>query len=364
MKFKLKDVHPNPFRDMDRYPIHAQKIAQLKKSIETTDFWDNLVARKSPNGKGIEIAYGHHRLTALREMYPGTKEFDFILRDLEDTDMLKIMAHENLDDWGHDSGIERETVRAVVQAFAADRIALAKPSKETSLNQMRYAPTFCFTHLQLVESARNSRAPFDRSHPYNADTIGAFLGGTMSNDTIKFTLQALCLIERGHLTESQLKGLTSSQCRTIVQETERAIKQAELIKSEAERKSHLAATPTLKKQLVTEASQKAKAIVKTTAKAVTTALASGGSHRDAKAAATDARMSIAPKSAAMPEINKGAVSVASQLHRLLAPEYMPGSKLTELIKFKKHLSPTSLFELNAALNVVIEHAKGYQSRLK
>jgi hypothetical protein len=186
----------------------------------------------------------------------------------------------------------------------------------------------------------------------------------MSSRTIQYTLQALCLIERGHLTESQLKGMTSNQCRTIVEETERAIKQAALIKSEAERKSHLAATPVLKKQVVKEAEQKAKAIVKTTAKAVATTLASGGSQREAKAAATDARMSIAPKAAAMPEINKAAVSVAAALHRLLAPEQSPGGKLAELIKFKKHLSPTSLFELNAALDVVIEHAKGYQSRLK
>jgi hypothetical protein len=364
MKFKLKDVHANPFRDMDRYPIHAQKIAQLKKSIETTDFWDNIVARKAPNGKGIEIAYGHHRLTALREMYPGTKEFDFIVRDLEDTDMLKIMAHENLDDWGHDSGIERETVRAVVQAFAADRIALAKPSKDTRLDQMRFAPSFCFNNQQVAKRAAGSAAGQDRAHPYNADTINAFLGGTMSSRTIQYTLQALCLIERGHLTESQLKGMTSNQCRTIVEETERAIKQAALIKSEAERKSHLAPTPILKKQLVAEATQKAKAIVKTTAKAVSSTLAGGGSQREAKAAATDARMSIAPKAAAMPEINKAAVSVAAALHRLLAPEQSPGGKLAELIKFKKHLSPTSLFELNAALDVVIEHAKGYQSRLK
>ena len=46
MKVKLKDVHPNPFRNMERYPIHKQKILQLKNSIQSTDFWDNIVARE------------------------------------------------------------------------------------------------------------------------------------------------------------------------------------------------------------------------------------------------------------------------------------------------------------------------------
>ena len=361
MKFKLKDVHPNPFRDMARYPIHAQKIAQLKKSIETTDFWDNIVARKAPNGKGIEIAYGHHRLTALREMFPGTKEFDFIVRDLTDTDMLKIMAHENLDDWGHDSGIERETVRAVVTAFAEDRVALAKPNKDTPTTAIRYAPSFCFMNQQV---AGRSREPRERSHPYIADTIGAFLGGTMSNDTIKFTLQALCLIENGYLQESQLQGLSSNECRTVVVETERSIKQAEAIKKEAERKAMSAPTPVLQKQIVRDAEKKAKTMVAQTTKVVSKAIQSGEGAKQAKQAATDVRVNVSGATGELPEINAAASSVVSQLHRLLDPDYSPGSKLEELIKFKKHLSPTSLQNLDRGLEIVIEYAEGFRSRLK
>ena len=363
MKFKLKDVHANPFRDMDRYPIHPQKILELKDSVETTGFWENVVARKV--GKKIELAYGHHRVAALRALYGENQEFDWIVRDLDDEMMLKIMAKENLEEWGHDSGTERETVRAVVQAYADNRITLAKPDAKTSSNQMRYAPSFCFGINKL--SACAGESPSDtRSHPYTAHTIVSFLGsnGGMNEDKIKRILQMLCLIEDGHIKESQLKGLSYQATRTIVEETERAIKQAELIKKEAERKSHLAATPILQKQIAKEGAQKAKDIVKSTAKAVSSAFASGGSHRDARQAATESRVSIAPKETVAPEINKGAISVATQLHRLLDPEYSPGLKLAELIKFKKHLSPTSLFELNAALDVVIEHAKGYQSRLK
>ena len=68
MKKALKNVNANPFRHIDRYPIQEDKISALKKSIEDTDFWENIVAREV--GGKIEIAYGHHRLAALRELYP------------------------------------------------------------------------------------------------------------------------------------------------------------------------------------------------------------------------------------------------------------------------------------------------------
>jgi ParB-like chromosome segregation protein Spo0J len=177
MKAQLKNVMPNPFRDMDKYPIHPQKVEALKKSIEDTDFWDNIVARKSPTHKGkIEIAYGHHRLVTLKELYAGTEEFNFIVRDLDDEEMLKIMAHENLDEWGHVSDIERETVRAVVYAFAADKIALAKPQGKTPESALRYAPSFCF-----------GCSDGSAQHPYTADTIRDFLAGTMSSKTVQKT---------------------------------------------------------------------------------------------------------------------------------------------------------------------------------
>jgi len=72
--FKLKDVKPNPFRRTEKYPLIAGKVEFLKTSIENTDFWENIIGREV-DGK-LEIAYGHHRLEALKALYPPTKEFD------------------------------------------------------------------------------------------------------------------------------------------------------------------------------------------------------------------------------------------------------------------------------------------------
>jgi len=67
LKIKLKDLKPNPFRNFEQYPINQDKVKQLQTSIKETEFWANILCREK-NGD-IEIAYGHHRLTALRNLY-------------------------------------------------------------------------------------------------------------------------------------------------------------------------------------------------------------------------------------------------------------------------------------------------------
>jgi ParB-like chromosome segregation protein Spo0J len=353
MKVKLKNVLPNPFRDMDNYPIHPQKIELLKKSIESTEFWENVVARDAGNGK-IELAYGHHRLTALREIYGPNTEFNWIVRDLDDEEMLKIMADENAQEWGHVSDVERETVRAVVKAYSEDKIGLNKPPADTPKSKTRFAPSFCYgvPSTDAVE------------RPYTIDTILSFLNGTMSHRTVQYTLQALCLIEQGHLKEKQVTGLSTNEMRTVVDETIRAVKQAEAITKETERKAKVAPTPTLAKQIKDDGKKKAKAVVTKTASAVSSVMQAGDGATAAKAAGTTARVNVlGTAEKELPEINKAASGVASQLLRLLDPDYTPGSKLEELIKHRQHLSGQSIQSLQSSLDIVIEYAEGYKARL-
>ena len=64
----------------------------LTSSIEKTGFWDNLVGRKM-NGE-IQIAYGHHRIEALRLAtgYGYDYEFDLTIREIKDGAMIQIMG--------------------------------------------------------------------------------------------------------------------------------------------------------------------------------------------------------------------------------------------------------------------------------
>ena len=115
MKIEIKNLRPNPFRAIDEYPINPHKVKGLVKSIKDTTFWDNLLARPVPEKKTeFEIAYGHHRLEALYEIYGkrSTETIDIPVRDLDDLTMLRIMANENATDWAMDTGVVTETVKA------------------------------------------------------------------------------------------------------------------------------------------------------------------------------------------------------------------------------------------------------------
>lgn len=169
MKFALQDILPNPFRRIGEYPIHPEKVRVLRESLRTTGFWDNLVARRNGDGT-VEIAYGHHRLEALRQEYGPDHEIPLTIRPLDDDMMLKIMARENQEEWGTSAWVLMETVRALVLAYADGKIALGKP--ETAPHGLRFAPSF--------RGVANLYA--SRDYPYTVVTLAAFLGWWQNED--------------------------------------------------------------------------------------------------------------------------------------------------------------------------------------
>ena len=208
---KIRDIHPNPFRHSERYPIKSEKVAALRESMRSTDYWGNILARKK-NGK-IEIAYGHHRLIALKAEFAPDHKVELIIRDLDDDKMLEIMARENMEVWKTSAAVALETVRATVEAYAAEIISLSPPRQKTPRNQIRYAPSFI---LGDVGSAGNK-------HPYTAATIGERLGWLYGTDRqparpLKNALSALGLIETGILKESDFDELTNTQAERVVEE--------------------------------------------------------------------------------------------------------------------------------------------------
>lgn len=195
--FKLKDVRVNPFRNIDRYPISPDKIEALRASIQTTGFWGNIVARAVDGG--AEIVYGHHRLAVLKEEYGDDHQINLIIRDLDDEDMVRMMADENRPEWQHDAAEQQAMVRAVIEAYADGRIKLPKPPKRTKAQVIRYAPS-CIS---------GGSSPATGDHPYTAETIGKFLGrgwqkkhtktGMRASERITGALRALELLEQGTL---------------------------------------------------------------------------------------------------------------------------------------------------------------------
>ena len=118
MKIQVKDLKPNPFRNLKKYPIDREKVETLKKTIQETTFWDNIMARKI-NGH-YEIPAGHHRLVALKEL--GINEIDIPIRDLSDAMMIKIMAYDNIQDWENRPIVIIETVRVARDFLSSELI--------------------------------------------------------------------------------------------------------------------------------------------------------------------------------------------------------------------------------------------------
>ena len=95
VKIKLSDVKPNPNRDLAFNPYNEEKIAALMASIGETGFWTNVIVREQ--GNSYEQAYGHHRIESARRC--GITEADFVVRELDENMMLKMMELENQEDY-------------------------------------------------------------------------------------------------------------------------------------------------------------------------------------------------------------------------------------------------------------------------
>lgn len=204
MKIRVADLCPNPFRDTKHYPIDPAKVTALVRSIKETSFWDNLLARKA-NGHGYELAYGVHRLEALKKA--GIKDIDIPVRDLDDTTMMQIMANENMEEWDHSAVNEQETVRAVILGFGQGRIKLPKPA---SLGAARFAPSFATGGIKT-------------DYPYTMDTLAEFLG--WKSYKVQAAINALSLVEQNIAKPEVFEGLSSRQAKAVADETTRIMRE-------------------------------------------------------------------------------------------------------------------------------------------
>lgn len=191
MKVSIKDLRPNPFRDLAMYPIHREKVESLKSSIRSTGFWDNVLARKSETEGLFEIAYGHHRLQALKELVDERViEADFVvdlpIRNLDDATMIRIMGNENMDEYKVTSDIIDETVRVARE----------------------YLHTETKTPLSDI----------------TASDISQFLGGSWHEDKVATALTRLSLFDRGTIRREQLKGLSHNAAKAVQREVARVEK--------------------------------------------------------------------------------------------------------------------------------------------
>jgi hypothetical protein len=142
----------------------------------------------------FQIAFGHHRLVALRERNVETVEI--IVRDLSNEDMLRMMALENLEDYGASAWVELETIRTTIEAYGKGEIELPPVPAKTRSHLVKYDP------------------PDSADHPYTKSTVAEFLGWTKKgprgsiepNYACEVAFTALDCIEKGIINHQALEA--------------------------------------------------------------------------------------------------------------------------------------------------------------
>ncbi len=179
---RIGDLDPNPHRQIAVYPLRRAKLDALERSMGDLGCWEGIIAR--PAGNRFQLAFGHHRLGAARELWGDDGTVPVIVRDLDDGQMLKFMGQENGEDYNADFLVMLETWQA------ADRF----------LGDMAPKPVNALKSAVFLGWVRE-----------HSD------GGAKMTETAQACNAAHNLIANGHLAKSDLDGLAVRDAREICQ---------------------------------------------------------------------------------------------------------------------------------------------------
>jgi hypothetical protein len=175
----IDSIDANPFRDTAKYPYVQRKLDALKRSINDVGLWVGINARKK--GNRFELAFGHHRYEAARQL--GLTTIDVVVADLSDEQMLGYMGRENMEDYNADFLTMLETWEAAVAWKSRD-----------------------FHSTQPVETARLLGWTQTREITRGTDQM---------NRTADACNAAHTLLRDGHLKREDLHDLTVNEAREI-----------------------------------------------------------------------------------------------------------------------------------------------------
>jgi hypothetical protein len=218
MKIAVSKLVPNPWRRMESYPIDRDKVRSLKISIEDTTFWDNLLVRRSKRRRGYyEIAYGHHRLIALKELK--VREVDLPVRKLTEAQMIKIMANENLDEWRTMPKVYNETI------FVAKDFLDAVLKKYDTWEEFRLAKNV----QPIFDSEPEFRSVKGKKKGIGWQTIQKFLGKNWHKWIIQDALNTRKGVEDGTLDREAVEVFDKAEHAKIFK---KAVRENKIPKSE------------------------------------------------------------------------------------------------------------------------------------
>lgn len=338
------DVYPNPFRKMERYPISETKIEMLIGSMGRTGFWDNVVGREQ-NGH-VELAYGHHRWVAFKKKFGLRAEMNIIIRDLNDEDMLRVMADENVSEYGTSAEVEQETIRAVVEAYAEGKIELKKP-KGVGLSSVRNAPSFRIANQEGFKALKSL------PKPYNAKSIARFLGwmsGKQVAPRIRNALDALERIEEGLLDADVFKGTSSSQGKELSDGADRIYKSYDDA-------AKTTANPKEKKSIRARGKRVARRAAKKAAKSLRVDPKSGKKEGGIRRIQADMEKSCRQGPKVIPTVERFVSKLTGSMDKVFSAKNPRWMGLGQVAKHSKDLEAGTKKNLTVVLNRIIDRCR-------
>ncbi len=307
--------------------------------MDRTGFWDNVVAR--PVGKKYQLAYGHHRLVAFREKYGDDADITLIVRDLSESDMLRIMADENMAEFGTSAAVEQETIRAVVLAYAEGKIELKKPPmNDGGLSSLRNAPSF----LKAKERFKDVKS---LPKPYNAESIARFLGWMSGDQVSPRVRNALAVLEAAE------EAATVTEDPEVIEEFEEVSKDLSSDQARQLTESYKVLKRTHEGQ-GQSASTSVRAALKDTKK-IADRIRNGDEKltiRQVREEASKARAKILKRDPILPSVESFCRKLAVDLYPLLGPKDKNWSKLNEVVKYREQIDSESKNEVVVSLRQV------------
>jgi ParB-like chromosome segregation protein Spo0J len=139
----IGSVAYNPYRDTTRYPIDDDAKRRLIDSYDELGNFGTLPARKVKGG--YEIAAGHHRLEALRDI--GITTVPLLVSEYDDNRMVEVMTVENSTQRGQNAAALLDSVAAITYRLA--KLLLTESDHHLSTNVER-----CFESEKAAQTAR------------------------------------------------------------------------------------------------------------------------------------------------------------------------------------------------------------------
>lgn len=222
----IKDINPNPYRDIETFELNPAKVRDLVISMVDTEFWDNILVRKDPDNEGkYQLAYGHHRLEALRVLAsesiddsgntvpaqrPDLAVIDIPVKEIADDKMLRIMANENKEGWGATVLVMLETCKQVRDRIM-DEVTTSKSYEAYDKAGYKGIP---------------SKKVFQKIVKEGIDAIGGgiiagFLGDSWSATQVEITIKAVKALDAGYYSQDDIANMSNF---TVVNEFVRLAK--------------------------------------------------------------------------------------------------------------------------------------------